>query len=127
MPKIGRHRAEVVVTDDERTTLARLTKRARVNCAWRFAHGSCCDVDWVAGRNGDLGSRRMRLSGARSASQGLATEFHFFGDDDGVRHWRVLMDTGDRQAAETCVDLNMSSSRVVWARPRNHARRAGSD
>ena len=31
MPKIGRPRAEVVVTDEERAALVRLTKRARVN------------------------------------------------------------------------------------------------
>src|SRR5215211_2851594 len=36
MPKIGRPRAEVVVTDDERTELVRLTKRARVNRAVAF-------------------------------------------------------------------------------------------
>jgi hypothetical protein len=31
MPKIGRPRAEVVVTEDERAALVRLTKRARIN------------------------------------------------------------------------------------------------
>jgi hypothetical protein len=31
MPKIGRPRAEVILTDDERPALVRLTKRARVN------------------------------------------------------------------------------------------------
>jgi transposase len=36
MPKIGRPRAEVVVTDDERAALVRLTKRARVNRAVAF-------------------------------------------------------------------------------------------
>src|SRR5829696_2191698 len=36
MPKIGRPRAEVVVTDDERAELVRLTKRARVNRAVAF-------------------------------------------------------------------------------------------
>src|SRR3954470_5392836 len=36
MPKIGRPRAEVVITDDERATLVRLTKRARVNRAVAF-------------------------------------------------------------------------------------------
>jgi hypothetical protein len=36
MPKIGRPRAEVVVTDDERAALARLTKRTRVNRAVAF-------------------------------------------------------------------------------------------
>src|SRR5829696_1875361 len=36
MPKIGRPRAEVVVTDDERAELVRLTKRTRVNRALAF-------------------------------------------------------------------------------------------
>jgi transposase-like protein len=36
MPKIGRPRAEVVITDDERAALVRLTKRARVNRALAF-------------------------------------------------------------------------------------------
>src|SRR5918995_6778552 len=36
MPKIGRPRAEVVVTDDERAELVRLMKRARVNRAVAF-------------------------------------------------------------------------------------------
>src|SRR6187455_2437956 len=36
MPKIGRPRAEVVATDDERAALVRLTKRARVNRAVAF-------------------------------------------------------------------------------------------
>src|SRR6266545_2641285 len=36
MAKIGRPRAEVVLTDDERHTLVRLTKRSRVNRALAF-------------------------------------------------------------------------------------------
>lgn len=36
MPKIGRPRAEVVVTDEERAALVRLTQRARVNRAVAF-------------------------------------------------------------------------------------------
>ena len=36
MRKIGRPRAEVVVTDDERAALLRLTKRSRVNRALAF-------------------------------------------------------------------------------------------
>ena len=36
MPKIGRPRAEVVLTDEERLTLVRLTKRSRVNRALAF-------------------------------------------------------------------------------------------
>jgi transposase len=36
MPKIGRPRAEVVVTDDERAALVRLTKRVRVNRTMAF-------------------------------------------------------------------------------------------
>lgn len=39
MPKIGRPRAEVVITEDERATLVRLTKRARVNRALAFRAG----------------------------------------------------------------------------------------
>ena len=36
MPKIGRPRAEVVVTDAERAALVSLTKRSRVNRAIAF-------------------------------------------------------------------------------------------
>jgi transposase-like protein len=36
MPKIGRPRAEVVITDDERVALVRLTERVRVNRAVGF-------------------------------------------------------------------------------------------
>src|SRR6187549_1516381 len=36
MPQIGRPRAEVVVTDEERSALVRLTKRARANRAVAF-------------------------------------------------------------------------------------------
>ena len=36
MAKIGRPRAEVALTDDERLTLVRLTKRGRVNRALAF-------------------------------------------------------------------------------------------
>src|SRR3989449_3940151 len=36
MPKLGRPRAEVIITDDERVALVRLTKRARVNRAIAF-------------------------------------------------------------------------------------------
>src|SRR2546426_10448526 len=36
MPKLGRPRAEVIITDDERVALVRLTKRARVNRAVAF-------------------------------------------------------------------------------------------
>ena len=36
MAKIGRPRAEIVLTEDERLTLVRLTKRVRVNRAIAF-------------------------------------------------------------------------------------------
>ncbi len=36
MPKIGRPRAEVVITEDEHAALVRLTKRSRVNRALAF-------------------------------------------------------------------------------------------
>ena len=51
MPKIGRPRAEVVVTDDEREALVRLTKRARVNRAVAFrARIVLACLDDTAGR-----------------------------------------------------------------------------
>jgi hypothetical protein len=38
-------------------------------------------------------------------------EFHFYGDDDCVRHLRVLMHTDSQQIAERCLDLNIQT----WA------------
>ena len=68
-----------------------------------------CDIGWVAKRGGVLSNHRMRLSGAHSQSLDLAIEFHFYGDDEIVRHVRVLMHTDDRETAETCVNLNVQS------------------
>ena len=51
MPKIGRPRSEVVVTDDERAALVRLTKRARVNRNLAFRARivlACIDVSDTA-------------------------------------------------------------------------------
>jgi hypothetical protein len=56
-----------------------------------------------------LGESQMRLRGPRSASFGVAIEFHFFGDTDHLRHVRALIDTEDRQVAEACVDLNIQT------------------
>src|SRR5687768_18502082 len=54
MPKMGRPRAEVVVTDEERAALVRLTKRARVNraVAFRARIGLACidDTDTAVAR-----------------------------------------------------------------------------
>jgi hypothetical protein len=68
-----------------------------------------CDMEWVASRNGALGTPRFKLRGATSMSSGIAIEFHFFGDDECIRHLRVLMDTDDQQAAERCSDRNMQT------------------
>jgi hypothetical protein len=38
---------------------------------------------------------------------GLAIEFYFFGDDQHVRHLRVVMDTDDKDVAEACLNLNI--------------------
>lgn len=40
---------------------------------------------------------------------GIAIELHLYGDDDAVRHLRVLMHTDDEHAAEACVDLNIQT------------------
>ena len=68
-----------------------------------------CDLAWVSDRKGVLGPARFRLRGAKSASLGIAIEFHFFGDDHQVRHIRALMDTEDQGKAELCVDLNIQT------------------
>jgi len=42
MPRTGRpKKATLVLTDDERSALLRLTKRARANRRWHFAPVSC--------------------------------------------------------------------------------------
>ncbi|MBD1860051.1 MULTISPECIES: hypothetical protein [Trichocoleus] len=68
-----------------------------------------CDHTWVSKRNGVLGEKRLALSGPRSISLGIAVDFHFFGDDDSVRHVRVLMHTDDQQLAQTCLNLNLQT------------------
>src|SRR5919112_4087364 len=65
MPKIGRPRAEVVVTDDERAALMRLTKRARVNRAVAFRARivlACVDASDTAGAPP---LRRTKTTGAK--------------------------------------------------------------
>lgn len=68
-----------------------------------------CDLDWVFERKGILGEKRFSLRGAKSGSLGIQIEFHFFGDEQQVRHVRVLMHTDDQKTAETCVDLNIQT------------------
>ena len=69
-----------------------------------------CDLEWVRERRGVLGEKRFRLSGAKSQSLDIAISFHLFGDDQRVRHVRVLMDTDDEDAAQRCADLNIQ----IW-------------
>jgi hypothetical protein len=68
-----------------------------------------CDPEWVCARNGVLGPKRFALRGARSASLWIGIEFLFFGDDQRIRHVRALMNTEDRQIAETCVNMNVQT------------------
>ena len=68
-----------------------------------------CDTAWVSERKGVLGPKRLGLGGAKSASLGIAIDFHFFGDEQRVRHIRALMHTDDQQSAETCLDLNIQT------------------
>jgi hypothetical protein len=68
-----------------------------------------CDLDWVRERRGNLGPKRIALKGMRSESLGIAIEMHLYGDDDCLRHVRMLMDTDDQQTAEMCVDLNIQT------------------
>jgi hypothetical protein len=49
------------------------------------------------------------LRGARSASLGTEIEFLFFGEEDRVRHIRVLMHTDDHLTADKCVNLNIQT------------------
>ncbi len=68
-----------------------------------------CDPAWVWERKGVLGPKRFGLRGAKSASLGIAIEFHLFGDEQRVRHLRALMHTDDQRSAETCLDLNIQA------------------
>ena len=68
-----------------------------------------CDAAWVSERKGILGSKRFGLRGAKSESLGIEIEFHFFGDEERVRHIRALMRTDDQRIAETCLDLNIQT------------------
>lgn len=68
-----------------------------------------CDFAWVSERQGILGPRRFRLHGLKSKSLGIEIEFHFFGDEEHVRHLRVLMHTDDHRTADTCVNLNIQT------------------
>ena len=59
MPNIGRPRAEVVVTDDERAALVRLTKRVRVNRAVAFR----ARIVWACIDDSDTAvARRLRTT-----------------------------------------------------------------
>jgi hypothetical protein len=68
-----------------------------------------CDPAWVSERKGLLGPKRQGLRGAKSASLGIAIDFHLFGDERCVRHIRALMHTDDQRSAETCLDLNIQT------------------
>ena len=68
-----------------------------------------CDFDWVFATNGVLGEARSSLQGGKSASLGIEVEFQFFGDDQRLRHVRILMHTDDREVAQECLNLNIQA------------------
>jgi len=68
-----------------------------------------CDLQWVLDRNGALGTKRKEFLAGKSESLGIEIEFHFYGDQERVRHIRVLMHTDDRHVAETCLNLNIQN------------------
>ncbi len=70
-----------------------------------------CDSAWVASRQGVLGEKRCALKGGRSASLGISVDTLLFGDDQKVRHVRVLMDTDDQRVAQECLNANVQG----WA------------
>src|SRR3954465_9656176 len=63
-----------------------------------------CDSAWVASRQGVLGEKRCALKGGRSASLGIKVDTLLFGDDQKIRHVRVLMDTDDQRIAQECLN-----------------------
>src|SRR3954470_24158824 len=67
------------------------------------------DFDWIFARNGILGEARSTLRGGKSASLGIDIDFRFFGDDERLRHVRMLMKTEDQQVAEKCLNLNIQA------------------
>jgi len=67
------------------------------------------DPAWVSERKGILGPARFRLRGLKSLSLGIEMELHFFGDEERVRHFRVLMHTEDQRIADNCVNLNIQT------------------
>jgi hypothetical protein len=70
-----------------------------------------CDFHWVAARQGNLGDPRYTLTGGKSKSLDVAIELLFYGDDQALRHFRVLMHTDTKEVADRCVNLNVH----LWA------------
>lgn len=66
-----------------------------------------CDLRWVSDRNGVLGPKRMEFVGGKSDSLGIEIEFHLYGDQEKIRHVRVLMHTNDLHVAQACLNLNI--------------------
>lgn len=62
-------------------------------------------------KEGVLGEKRFALRGGKSASLGINVDVLFFGDDQKIRHVRVLMHTNDQRIAEECLNANVQG----WA------------
>ena len=92
MPKIGRPRAEVVVTDDECAAFARLTKRVRVNCVLAF----CVWIVLACFNDSDMAVvrrlRTMKTMVAKWRSQFVARRLEGLYDEPRVGAPRTISD-----------------------------------
>jgi hypothetical protein len=64
------------------------------------------DLPWFIGREGKLGEPRARASEPLT-DQHVRTEVALYGDDEAIRHVRIIIETDDELAAHACVDGNI--------------------
>jgi hypothetical protein len=66
-----------------------------------------CELAWVSERKGNLGEPRYRLTRGVSRSPGVAIDLLLYGDDQQLRHVRMLIHTDGKEIADRCIDLNV--------------------
>jgi hypothetical protein len=64
------------------------------------------DLPWFIARRGKIGQPRARAQ-QNVYEPDLKTELLLYGDDEAIRHLRVMMDTEDEQTAHACQDRNI--------------------
>lgn len=64
------------------------------------------DLQWLATRSGNLGKVRGRALQAVFEPD-LQTEVLLFGDEEAIRHMRIMIHTDDDPTARACVDRNI--------------------